>query len=229
MNAFSEVINDYISKLKSNLKDQLEMIFIIGSSASDKVIDNWSDIDCILVLKELNKRNLKVITELSNGYKIKIGNTLYSKKEFEDGLVDGKTYYYLFLNQKSIVGIQYEAENLTHPFVNSEILKNITKTILLNDIHDCKRHLIYKELNNDQIKKLFKKIYVIMKSILIINDEFPKNYDETFDLFYKKYNYEYFNYLKFINDYQKNNVDISYLKNYALNLINFIIDKGIIE
>ena len=38
------------------------------------------------------------------------------------------------------------------------------------------------------------------------------------------YFYEYL-----MNLMQKNNVDISYLKNYALNLINFIIDKGIIE
>lgn len=229
MNAYSEIINDYIDKLKNSLKEQLEMIFIIGSSASDIVINNWSDIDCILVLKELNKNSLKVITKLSNNYKIKIGNTLYSKKEFEDGLVDGKTLYYLLLNQKDLVNIQYKLENLTIPFVNLEILKNVTKTILLNDIHDCKRHLIYKELNDSQIKRLFKKIYVIMKSILIINDEFPKNYNETFNLFSKKYNFEYFDYVEFINAFQKNNVDISYLKNYALNLINFIISKDIIK
>ncbi len=229
MNDYSEVINDYIDKLKNSLKEQLEMIFIIGSSASDIVINNWSDIDCILVLKELNKKNLKVVTKLSNSYKIKIGNTLYSKKEFEDGLVDGKTYYYLLLNQKGIVNIQYESENLTLPLVNLETLKNVTKIILLNDIHDCKRHLIYKQLNDSQIKRLFKKIYVIMKSILIINEEFPKNYYETFNLFYKRYNFEYFNYLEFINDFQKNNVNILYLKNYALNLIKFIIDKEIIK
>lgn len=229
MNAYSEVINDYIDKIKNSLKEQLEMIFIIGSSASDIVISNWSDIDCVIVLKELNKNSLKVITKLSNDYKIKIGNTLYSKKEFEDGLVDGKTLYYLLLNQKDLVNIQYKSENLTLPFVNLEILKNVTKIILLNDIHDCKRHLIYKELNDNQIKRLFKKIYVIMKSILIINNEFPKNYNETFNLFSKKYNFEYFDYMEFIKAFQKNNVDISYLKNYALNLINFIISKEIIK
>ena len=229
MNDYSEVINDYIDKLKNSLKEQLEMIFIIGSSASDIVISNWSDIDCVIVLKELNKNSLKVITKLSNDYKIKIGNTLYSKKEFEDGLVDGKTLYYLLLNQKDLVNIQYKSENLTLPFVNLEILKNVTKIILLNDIHDCKRHLIYKELNDNQIKRLFKKIYVIMKSILIINNEFPKNYNETFNLFSKKYNFEYFDYMEFIKAFQKNNVDISYLKNYALNLINFIISKEIIK
>ena len=46
------------------------------------------------------------------------------------------------------------------------------------DLHNCKRLLTYKEINNNQIKTLFKKIYVIMKSILIINDYTPKNYKE---------------------------------------------------
>ncbi len=92
------------------------------------------------------------------------------------------------------------------------------------DLHNCKRLLTYKEINNNQIKTLFKKIYVIMKSILIINDYTPKNYKETFGLFYEVFKFEYFNYLVFINDFQNENVDVSKLKDYALKLIIFVTD-----
>ena len=92
----------------------------------------------------------------------------------------------------------------------------------MNDLHNCKRLLLYKTLNASQIKILFKKIYVIMKSILIINDYRPKNYKETFELFSQVFDFEYFDYLKFIDDFNNGNVDVKKIKKYALELIIYV-------
>lgn len=221
-NNFTETIDLYIKKIKRELKKNLKLIYVIGSSATENVIINWSDIDCIIVLNNYSKRDIEIIKEISNSFSVKIGNTIYSKKEFEKGLIDPKTYYYLLLQKNNVLKYQYKSSDLLIPNIELDECKKVTNTILTVDLHNCKRLLTYQEINNNQIKTLFKKIYVIMKSILIINDYIPKNYEETFGLFYEVFKFEYFNYLEFINDFQNDNVDVSKLKDYALKLIVFV-------
>ncbi len=224
-NDYTEIIQLYIKKIEKELKENLKLIYIIGSSATDDVIVNWSDIDCIIVLYDYIEKDIELIKKISNSFSVKIGNTIYSKKEFENGLIDPKTYYYLLLQKNNILKFQYKSSDLLIPFVNSSECKKITKTILTIDLHNCKRILTYKKITDNQIKTLFKKIYVIMKSILIMNDYTPKNYRETFKLFHEIFKFEYFNYLDFINDFQNDNVDIIKLKNYALKLIIFVTES----
>lgn len=224
-NNYSNTINDYILKLQESIKYNLEMIYIIGSSASDNVVVGWSDIDCIIVLSYYDINDIELIKAISNSYHIKIGNTIYSKKEFENKWLDQKTLYYLYLNQERVLSVDFQSKELKIPKIDVEEVKNSTKIMLFNDLHNCKRLLTYLELSNVQIKTLFKKIYVIMKSILILNDYKPKNYKETFTLFHEVFSYEYFDYLKFIDDYKKNQVNVKYLKKYAFQLIDYIINN----
>lgn len=223
-NKYSETINKYIELLKENIRDNLDMIYIIGSSATKDVIVGWSDIDCILVLKYYNYNDIEIIKELSNSFEIKIGNTIYSKLEFEKGLVDPKTYYYLLLNKEKILDIQYLDSDLLIPNVSVNNCKKITEVILFNDLHNCKRLLIYPKLNKAQIKTLFKKIYVIMKSILIINGKRPKNYKETFNMFSEIFEFDYFDYEHFIDEYRNEEIDEKRIKSYAFKLIIFVIN-----
>lgn len=222
LNSYSKIINEYVQNIKLRLKSNLELLYIIGSSATDNVVTNWSDVDCIIVLKNYIQEEIEIIKELSNSFDIKIGNTIYSKEEFEKGLVDPKTYYYLLLQKDNILDFQYKSESLLIPNINYEKCIELTKTILTIDLHNCKRLLTYESLENSQTKTMFKKIYVIMKSMLIIAGYKPKNYKETFEQFTKVFNFEYFDYLKFINEYRNNNIDVTLLKNYALNLIVFV-------
>ena len=221
-NNYTEIIDLYIKKLEQELKENLKLIYIIGSSATEDVIVNWSDIDCIIVLNDYAKRDIEIIKEISNSFSVKVGNTIYSRKEFEKGIIDPKTYYYLLLQKNNVLNFQYKSDDLLIPNVNLDECKRITKIILTMDLHNCKRLLTYKEINNNQIKTLFKKIYVIMKSLLIINNYTPKNYKETFGLFCEIFKFEYFDYLVFINDFKNDKVDPNKLKDYALNLIVYI-------
>ncbi len=224
-NAYAKIIKLYIESIKKGLKGNIKLIYIIGSSATEDVVVNWSDVDCIIVLHNYIKKDIEFIRKVSNSFSIKIGNTVYSQKEFEKGLIDPKTYYYLLLQKNNVLNFQYKSGDLLIPFIDSNECKQITKTMLTIDLHNCKRLLTYKEISDNQIKTLFKKIYVIMKSVLIMNDYMPKNYKETFKLFNEVFKFEYFNYLDFINDFRNDNVDVNKLINYALKLIIFVTEK----
>jgi len=225
INEYKETIELYIESIRRQLKNNLELVYIIGSSATKDIIVNWSDIDCIIVLNKYNEKDIEIIKKISNSFDIKIGNTIYSKKEFENGLIDPKTYYYLLLYQEKFLKIQYKNDDLLIPNVNHKTCSDITKTILTIDLHNCKRLLTYEKLDDGQIKTLFKKIYVIMKSMLIINNYKPKNYKETFDLFYKVFKFEYFDYLKFIKNFKSGTINETELKKYALRLVIYVTDE----
>lgn len=221
-NKYSKTIESYIEKLKEKLKDNLEMIYIIGSSATDDIVVNWSDIDAIIVLREYKYDDIETIKRISNSYEIKIGNTLYSKEEFENKLIDPKTCYYLYLYNNSILNIDYLKKDLAIPEITFEECHLTTKIILFNDLHNLKRILTYEELSKQQVKTMYKKIYVIMKSILIINGKLPKNYKETFEMFSKLFNYEYFDYLKFIENFRNGDLSVDHMKKYSYDLIVYV-------
>ena len=81
-NEYSNIIGKYVNEMKSNFKQELKMILIIGSSCSEKVIKNWSDIDVILVFDEIDIDTMEKVREIASSYKIKIGITVYNKVEF---------------------------------------------------------------------------------------------------------------------------------------------------
>lgn len=226
-NSYADIIESYVKEIKEKLKDNLEMVYIIGSSATKDIVINWSDIDTIIVLKKYNYHDIETIKKVSNSYEVKIGNTLYSKKELENKIIDSKTYYYLYLYHHKVLDISYLNEDLIIPKITFEECVLATKIILFNDLHNIKRLLTYDNLSNAQIKTMFKKIYVIMKSILIIAGKQPKNYKQTFEMFSKEFNYEYFDYLKFIYDFRNDNICIDYMRKYSYDLIVYVTNMNL--
>ena len=87
-NNYTKIIELYIKQIKKELRENLKLIYIIGSSATEDVVVNWSDIDCIIVLHNYRKKDIEIIKKISNSFRIKIGNTIYSKREFEKGLIE---------------------------------------------------------------------------------------------------------------------------------------------
>lgn len=72
MNKYSIYINKYVNEMKKSLKNNLKLLLIIGSSSSNEVIENWSDIDAIVVLDEYNFKIIEIIKKISNSYPVKI-------------------------------------------------------------------------------------------------------------------------------------------------------------
>lgn len=212
---YKETISNYINDLKSNFKDVLKLVLLIGSSSSGYVENSWSDIDMILVLETYKIEYANRIKEIVQKYNIKIGNTIYSQKEFESKRIDPKTYYYLLLVQENHIQIQYHSPDLEIPYIDVKECQMQYRTWLMEHFHSYKRMWLYQEIPEQKIREIFKNTYLIMKAILIINNERPQNYKEVFELYSQKFNYKKLNFEKFIKEYQSGEYDREEIINYA--------------
>ena len=219
MNSYSKDINRYVNAVKEEFKDDVALILIIGSSCSNMVIDNWSDIDSILVLKEYNFDVIKRIKNIINQFSVKIGTTVFTESEFESKKVDPKVFYHLYLLDKNQIELQYKREDFTIPQVSFEEVKANYLLDYYHSKHELKRMFLYNKLEKEKYRMIFKKVYIIMKSRLIIDGELTKNYEETFKGYSEKYNYEYFDYIKFIEDYINDNEAYKKIYDYAAKIM----------
>lgn len=212
---YKESIFNYIIELKNNLGDVLKLVLLIGSSSSGYVVEGWSDIDIILVLENYKIEYINIIKKIVQKYDIKIGNTIYSKMEFENKRIDPKTYYYLLLAQENYIKIQYSSSSLNIPKVTIEECQDQYMTWLMEHFHSYKRMWLYQEISEEKIREIFKNTYLIMKAVLIINNYRPQNYEQVFNLYSEKFNYKKFNYKKFIEEYQKKEYNKTEIINFA--------------
>lgn len=212
---YKESIFNYITELKNNLGDVLKLVLLIGSSSSGYVVEGWSDIDIILVLENYKIEYVNIIKKLVQKYDIKIGNTIYSKTEFENKRIDPKTYYYLLLVQENYIKIQYNSSSLNIPKVTMKECQDQYMTWLMEHFHSYKRMWLYQEISEEKIREIFKNTYLIMKAVLIINNYRPQNYEQVFNLYSEKFNYKKFNYKKFIEEYQKKEYNKTEIINFA--------------
>lgn len=219
MNSYSKEINKYVKMVKEEFKDDVALILIIGSSCSNMVMENWSDIDSLLVIKEYNFDVIEKIKNIVKQFSIKIGTTVFTESEFISKKVDPKVFYHLYLLDNGEIELQYKREDFILPVVLFDEVKSNYLINYYNVKHQLKRRFLYDELSKEQYRIIFKELYIIMKSILIVDGELPKNYEETFMGYSKKYNFEYFDYKKFIYDYMNNHEDYKKIYDYASKVI----------
>lgn len=212
---YKESIFNYITELKNNLGDILKLVLLIGSCSSGYVVEGWSDIDIILVLENYKIEYVNIIKKLVQRYDIKIGNTIYSKTEFENKRIDPKTYYYFLLVQENYIKIQYHSSHVNIPKVTMKECQDQYMTWLMEHFHSYKRMWLYQEISEEKIREIFKNTYLIMKAILIINNYRPQNYEQVFNLYSEKFNYKNLNYKKFIEEYQKKEYNKTEIINFA--------------
>ncbi len=225
MNKYSIYIDKYVNEMKESLKDKLKLLLIIGSSSSNEVIENWSDIDVIVVLDEYNFKTIEIIKKISNSYPVKIGTTVYDKREFEEKNIDPKTIYHLYLYENGIIDLQYKTNSISIPKIEFKDVYNNHLPYLYWRLHIYKRNFLYETLTKEQIKGIFKTTYLIMKAILIIDGETPINYREVFKTFSKKYDFPYYDFEKFIYDYINDNEQYKNVIDYGKAFLMHIIER----
>lgn len=225
MNNYRDYIEKYVTEMKEILKDELKFLLIIGSSCSSEVIDNWSDIDVIVVLKNYNFRTIELIKKVSNSYPVKIGTTVYDKREFEQKNIDPKTIYHLYLLKNNAISLHYKSDDVKIPNIDFEDVYNSHIPYLYWRLHIYKRNFLYDSLDKSQIKSIFKTTYLIMKAILIIDGEMPKNYREVFKTFSSKYNFPYYDFESFIINYINDDEQYINIVDYAKEFLLFIIKR----
>ena len=197
-------------------KFDVKLFILHGSCSTETVIENYSDIDLILVIEPNDINTRKLMKEIISNckYGIKVGTTIYNKKEFESLQVDFKTHYciYLINNNKNF---PLFISDINIPIVNKYSMILMAKSLIPGKIHELRR-LLYNEKTN-QFDDIFKKLAHLMKNYLLVEEIEPKGYFKLYKTFSEVFKLDEFDVNKYFQD-----------DNYKKEIIkycNYVIDK----
>ena len=193
---YKQIILDFYNNILKILNDKLLLFVIGGSCGRESVHEGWSDIDILIVLKEYKYSYVKEIQKIVYTYNIKVGTTIYSKKEFEAGRIDGKTMYSMYLLENDLLKANFYDKHLKLPKVTLKMLKENDSRMILEAEHKLKRLL--HDINIDK-KSIIKTLALIMKVNLIKKDIIPTKYEDIFYDFAEQYNIEAYDIEKDLN------------------------------
>lgn len=155
--------------------------------------------------KHFDRKDNDVPKEVQIGYGMgkygegepsKIGITFYSKREFESGLFDSRIAYYLYMLKYGKLVLTYIANNLIIPDITYDEMMYKNKIFLSEKIHELKR-LYISECND--YRKVYKKLLVLMKIVLLVNGIVANDSDDVFTRFSEFYGIEHRFFVKSAN------------------------------
>lgn len=165
---YKDVFMNFMNKIKKEIDDNLVLLILTGSGGRDKIIEGWSDLDVMIVLKDFSPDDAILIYNAAKSFSIKIGATIYSESEFEAGLVDSKTVFNLELIRNDILKPIILDNNLKFPLFSVSYRRDLHKKLLPNMLHNLKRNLSLQDKLD--VHTVAKEIDTIMKFILSIYD-----------------------------------------------------------
>ena len=175
---YNEINNMFLKELNTNLIS----IILGGSRGKNNEINNWSDYDLYLVLKEISLDDIIKIREINKNLEEKlnchVGITYYTEQEIKNKNIDDKTFVMLYEKNNfncnptlygnlSNINISYYEILEIDQYVFPQIVNEVKRNILLNDY-----------------KKIIKKVTLLIKIILRKNNIFCYGYENIFMEFY---------------------------------------------
>lgn len=195
--SYKENIMIFYKEIKNILKDKLMLFMVTGSGGIGKIHDGWSDIDILIVTKSYIIDDIKKIQEVIRKLSdIKIGTTIYSQKEFESNMIDGKTMYALLNLYRNNLHLNYYNTDLKIPTVTLDMMKQKHLALLPDYVHKLKR-LVY--INKYDKKTIIKTMNLIMKIYVVQKNIIPKEYEDVFSKFSYLYHFKKFDISKELN------------------------------
>lgn len=195
--SYKENIMIFYKEIKNILKDKLMLFMVTGSVGIGKIHNGWSDIDILIVTKSYIIDDIKKIQEVIRKLSdIKIGTTIYSQKEFESNMIDGKTMYSLLNLYRNNLHLNYYNTDLKIPAVTLDMMKQKHLALLPDYVHKLKR-LVY--INKYDKKTIIKTMNLIMKIYVVQKNIIPKEYEDVFSKFSYLYNFKKFDISKELN------------------------------
>lgn len=186
--SYKDNIMKFYKEIKNILQDNLMLFMVTGSVGIGKIHEGWSDIDILIVTKSYIIDDIRkiqeVISKLSN---IKIGTTIYSQKEFENNMIDGKTMYSLLNLYSNNLHLNYYNTKLKIPEITLNMMKQKHLALLPDYVHKLKR-LVY--INKYDKKTIIKTMNLIMKIYVVQRNVIPKEYEDVFNKFSYLYNFK---------------------------------------
>lgn len=216
---YKNTLKGVYTEITTTLKSNLLLFLVTGSCYWGNVIDGWSDIDIILVVKKNDYVVRKILDKISSKYDIHIGTTVFSQFELLSGYLDAKSSYALWCLQKGYLQPVFISDQCKIPSISKEIVNTqlIHKTTEL--LHSIRR-MIY-QADFREHKKIYKSLEHIVKHVLVINGIIPRSNTEMFNIFSELLKVKNFDNLAFIEKYKQNEVD-NHLIKYTSYLLDYL-------
>jgi len=190
---YRDCLEELINNIIANNPENIETILVYGSLVRDSTVFNeWSDIDIIVVFKDITKRNAidlaKVLQELETRYSIRIDLTQISLKE----LTDERLARWFFNSE--IINAFSMRENVSIvvfgcvPSVSftSEQEKQAAILYIMNTLALFRRYLVevlYRDNVEDHIqadlKRIIRWVFSIIRSSLRLFDIYTHPYEHS--------------------------------------------------
>jgi predicted nucleotidyltransferase len=189
---YVDVIKGYFTDSKDLLGNNMLMFMVTGSCALGSCLDEFSDIDVMVVVRKFDYVSLKEMHGIVEKYPIRIALTMFSQHEIESEMLDGKTYNFLFQLGRGMISPNYLSENLDLPEINLEALQKNDEKSLPDKLFRLKR-LLYVPSNDKH--DIIKMLYLVIKIRLRSRGHgiIATSYKEAFDKFATEFNAPSFN------------------------------------
>lgn len=182
METVDKINIEILEKSKEFFSDLLGII-LCGSAGKNKFIENWSDLDYIIITKTTNLLKIQEFLNYFSSCKIHIGTTFFTQNELAKMLIPQRciiTFYEISNGKNKIL---FQEQTLKLPIVSIEDVCQNYKSELAKTIISVKRS------NYNEFRPLFKKLVLIKKLLLeaqsVIKYDF-KEIDIAIKQFYPK-------------------------------------------
>ncbi|MBP3920731.1 MAG: hypothetical protein J6D28_04120 [Bacilli bacterium] len=187
-NHYIEIIEKFYNFLLENYKERVLLFTLSGSTVFENIVENISDIDYILILKECSPDDYRRIYQYKNQFDIKIGGSIFTESECKYKQIDYLAMYYLYLINIGNIEPIYMSSNFSNDITKNDMLESIRNVVILN-LRTLKK-MVYSR-NIKDIKLLMKNILFLEKDFLILNDLYCKSKNEIMDKFNEMFNLKF--------------------------------------
>lgn len=178
-------LDDFVKSVTEKLGEEIKLLLVTGSCARGCVHTGYSDIDIIMVVNKNDANVRNIINKNVKRSKIKIGTTVYSRKEFTGQQVDEKTIYAIY---EMIIG-NYKptiiSADLKVPYISLKEVKQTLMNSLPAQLHSLRRKLYDKD--NANYDSIFKDLSHIIRVILMQEGIDATSYEDVYKKFARKY------------------------------------------
>lgn len=198
---YRQAIRLFREKVIEKLGDKVKLLTLTGSCARECVHDGYSDIDAIIVIEPYDKETRKTLNDIVKQIPIKIGTTVFSERELQDGELDTKTKYAIYKMEQGDFQPLICDSKLELTRYTLDDIKLSYRDCMPSELHSLRRILYEEDEKNYDI--IFKNLSHIMRNILIQNGIDCVDYDDVYTKFASIYGLAKFDTEEFIKGTKK--------------------------
>lgn len=167
-------------------EDGLLLVAITGSCALEFCIDGWSDINVLIVTKELDQEKNKFYYKICGNHSIFITPTLLTQKEFENNNFSDDARVAIWQLKEKMIKPNYLRGVMSIPNITLKDIQDNDRITMPIKVQILKELLWQNIPNSKEI--LVKTLYTIVKIALRKRGIITYSYSGAFDKFAKEYN-----------------------------------------